>query len=83
MLARRCLGSPRDHPQAHGVPHHTVAVQVAYSALPGSLCQTKHLYLSCLRAAASAAYGNHQDVTCACRTIFCRLEVRCIIVASK
>jgi len=53
MMARRCLGSPRDHPQALSVPHHTLAIQVSCSALPGSLCQTKHLYLSRLRAAAA------------------------------
>ena len=46
MLTRRCLDSPRDHPQALGVPHHTFAVLVAYSALPGSLRQTKCLYPS-------------------------------------
>jgi hypothetical protein len=53
MMARGCLGSPRDHPQALSVPDHTVAIQVAYSAFTGLLCQTKHLYLSRLRAVAA------------------------------
>ena len=57
VLARMCLGNPRDHPQAVSIPYRSAGIQVAYLAIPSetrcSLCQTKQFYFSPLDAGAA------------------------------